>query len=125
MKNIIKCDSAPAALGPYSHACEANGFICTSGQLGIDPATGKLAEGVEAQAHQALVNIDNVLKTAGATMKDILKTTIFLVDLNDFAAVNRIYGDYFGSEFPGRSCFQVSKLPAGGLVEIEVVAYKG
>ena len=117
MKNIIKCDSAPAALGPYSHACEANGFIFTSGQLGIDPATGKLAEGVEAQAHQALVNIDNVLKTAGATMKDI--------DLNDFAAVNRIYGDYFGSEFPGRSCFQVSKLPAGGLVEIEVVAYKG
>ena len=93
MKNIIKCDSAPAALGPYSHACEANGFIFTSGQLGIDPATGKLAEGVEAQAHQALVNIDNVLKTAGATMKDILKTTIFLVDLNDFAAVNRIYGD--------------------------------
>ena len=85
MKNIIKCDSAPAALGPYSHACEANGFIFTSGQLGIDPATGKLAEGVEAQAHQALVNIDNVLKTAGATMKDILKTTIFLVDLNDFA----------------------------------------
>ena len=125
MKNIIKCDSAPAALGPDSHACEANGFIFTSGQLGIDPATGKLAEGVEAQAHQALVNIDNVLKTAGATMKDILKTTIFLVDLNDFAAVNRIYGDYFGSEFPGRSCFQVSKLPAGGLVEIEVVAYKG
>ena len=91
MKNIIKCDSAPAALGPYSHACEANGFIFTSGQLGIDPATGKLAEGVEAQAHQALVNIDNVLKTAGATMKDI----------------------------------QVSKLPAGGLVEIEVVACKG
>ena len=68
MKNIIKCDNAPAALGPYSHACEANGFIFTSGQLGIDPATGKLAEGVEAQAHQALVNIDNVLKTAGVTV---------------------------------------------------------
>ena len=125
MKTQISTSSAPAAIGPYSQGIACGSMIFTSGQLGIDPATGKLAEGVEAQAHQALVNIDNVLKTAGATMKDILKTTIFLVDLNDFAAVNRIYGDYFGSEFPGRSCFQVSKLPAGGLVEIEVVAYKG
>ena len=125
MTETLHTDRAPKAIGPYAQAIKANGFLFTSGQLGIDPATGKLAEGVEAQAHQALVNIDNVLKTAGATMKDILKTTIFLVDLNDFAAVNRIYGDYFGSEFPGRSCFQVSKLPAGGLVEIEVVAYKG
>ena len=125
MTETLHTDRAPKAIGPYAQAIKANGFLFTSGQLGIDPATGKLAEGVEAQAHQALVNIDNVLKTSGATMKDILKTTIFLVDLNDFAAVNRIYGDYFGSEFPGRSCFQVSKLPAGGLVEIEVVAYKG
>ena len=109
MKNIIKCDSAPAALGPYSHACEANGFIFTSGQLGIDPATGKLAEGVEAQAHQALVNIDNILKTAGSTMKDILKTTIFLVDLNDFAAVNKVYGD---SSSPNSPAVPASRYPS-------------
>ena len=121
----VSTTKAPAAIGPYSQAQIVGNMVYTSGQIGIIPETGEVAVGVEAQAHQALVNIDNVLKTAGATMKDILKTTIFLVDLNDFAAVNRIYGDYFGSEFPGRSCFQVSKLPAGGLVEIEVVAYKG
>jgi len=125
MKKIINCEAAPAALGPYNHACEVNGFVFTSGQLGIDPATGKLVEGVEAQAHQALTNLENVLKTAGATMKDVLKTTIFLVDLNDFAVVNKVYAEHFGSDFPGRSCVQVSKLPAGGLVEIELVACKG
>lgn len=125
MKKIISCESAPAALGPYNHACEVNGFIYTSGQLGMDPATGKLVDGVEAQADQALTNLENVLKSAGATMKDVLKTTIFLVDLNDFAVVNKVYAEHFGADFPARSCVQVSKLPAGGLVEIELVACKG
>ncbi|MDD6045584.1 MAG: Rid family detoxifying hydrolase [Clostridia bacterium] len=125
MKNIINCEKAPAALGPYNHACEANGFVFTSGQLGIDPSTGKLVEGVEAQARQALINIENVLSAAGATMKDVLKATVFVVDLGDFATVNKVYNDQFGSDFPGRSCLQVAKLPAGGLVEIEVVAFKG
>ena len=125
MKNIINCEKAPAALGPYNHACEANGFVFTSGQLGIDTSTGKLVEGVEAQARQALINIENVLSAAGATMKDVLKATVFVVDLGDFATVNKVYNDQFGSDFPGRSCVQVAKLPAGGLVEIEVVAFKG
>lgn len=125
MKKIINCTNAPAALGPYNHACEANGFIFTSGQLGIDPATGKLVEGVEAQARQALINLENVLATAGATMKDVLKATVFVVDLGDFSIVNKVYNDQFGADFPGRSCVQVAKLPAGGLVEIEVVAFKG
>lgn len=125
MKKIINCENAPAALGPYNHACEANGFIFTSGQLGIDPATGKLVDGAEAQARQALINLENVLAVAGATMKDVLKATVFVVDLGDFATVNKVYNECFGSDFPGRSCVQVAKLPAGGLVEIEVVAYKG
>ena len=125
MKKIINCEKAPAALGPYNHACEANGFIFTSGQLGIDPATGKLAEGVEAQARQSLTNLENVLNTAGASLKDVLKATVFVIDLKDFATVNAVYNEQFGSDFPGRSCVQVAALPAGGLVEIEVVAYKG
>ena len=124
MKNIIKCDSAPAALGPYSHACEANGFIFTSGQLGIDPATGKLCDGVEAQARQAFTNIKNVLEAAGASMGDVLKTTVFVTDLKDFVKVNAIYAEFFAPNFPARSCVQVAALPAGGLVEIEVIANK-
>lgn len=127
MKKIINCDKAPAAIGPYNHASDVNGFVFTSGQLGLDPATGKLVEGVEAQARQALINLKNVLMEAGCTdiKQDVLKTTVFVVDLNDFATVNKVYSEVFDTDFPARSCVQVAKLPAGGLVEIEAIAYKG
>ena len=126
MKNIIKCDSAPAALGPYSHACEANGFIFTSGQLGMDPATGNLPEGVEAQAEQALKNLGAILNEAGMDYADVVKTTVLLADIADFAAVNEVYAKHFtGAVLPARAAFAVRDLPKGAKVEIELVAYKG
>jgi len=127
MKKIVKCAKAPAAIGPYNHASDVNGFVFTSGQLGLDPATGKLVEGVEAQARQALTNLKNVLLEAGCSdiKQDVLKTTVYLVDMNDFAAVNKVYSEFFPSDFPARSCVQVAKLPAGGLVEIEAIAFRG
>ena len=122
MKNIIKCDSAPAALGPYSHACEANGFIFTSGQLGIDPATGKLAEGdAAAQARQVFENMKVILSELNSSMADVLKTTVFLQDLGSFGDVNAVYAEYFGPDYPARSCVEVSKLPMGALVEVEAI----
>ena len=124
MKQIINASNAPAAIGPYSHAIEIEGYIFTSGQLGIDPATGKLCDGVEAQARQAFTNIKNVLEAAGASMDDVLKTTVFVTDLKDFVKVNAIYAEFFAPNFPARSCVQVAALPAGGLVEIEAIANK-
>ncbi len=125
MKKVIVAKNAPAAIGPYSHATEANGFVFTSGQIGIDPATGKIVEGIEAQAEQVLKNLESVLAAAGTSMKDVLKATVFVADLKDFGIVNKIYGEHFGAEFPSRSCVQIAALPAGALVEIEVIAYKG
>ncbi len=124
MKTIISAPNAPAALGPYSHAIQANGFVFTSGQLGIDPKSGKLAATVEEQTKQAFCNLKDVLSTAGCKLSDVVKTTVFLQDLADFATVNAIYGEEFGGEFPARSCVQVAKLPAGALMEIEVIAAK-
>lgn len=122
MKDIIATKEAPSAIGPYSQAVRANGMLFASGQLGIDPATGKLAEGIEAQAHASLRNLGAILKEAGADYKDVVKTTVFVTDLGDFATVNKIYGGYFDGGFPARSCVQVAKLPMGGLVEVEAVA---
>lgn len=124
MKEIIVSSNAPAAIGPYSHAVAMEGMVFTSGQLGIDPATGKMADGVEAQAAQALTNLENVLKDAGASMNDVVKTTVFVQDLGDFAVVNRVYGERFGAEFPARSCVQVAALPANALVEVEAIAFR-
>jgi 2-iminobutanoate/2-iminopropanoate deaminase len=124
MKSVVYAPEAPAALGPYSHAIESNGFVFTSGQIGINPATGKLAGSVEEQTRQALHNLKVVLAAAGCAFSSIVKTTVFVQDLNDFATVNAIYGEAFGGEFPARSCVQVAKLPAGALVEIEAVAAK-
>jgi len=125
MKEIIKASNAPAAIGPYSHAVAMDGIVFTSGQLGMDPATGKLVEGgVAAQAEQALVNLENVLKAAGADMDTVVKTTVFVQDLGDFATVNGIYNEHFKADFPARSCVQVAKLPAGALVEIEAIAFR-
>ena len=125
MKKIITAENAPAALGPYSHAVAAGDLLFTSGQLGMDPSTGKLAgETIEAQAEQALRNLESVLAAAGMTFANVVKATIFLTDLADFAAVNGIYATRFPEAPPARSCFQVAALPAGGKIEIEMIASK-
>ncbi len=124
MKKAINAPKAPAAVGPYVHAVEAGGLIFTSGQLGLIPETGSLPEGVEAQTHQSLKNLSVVLKAAGSDLEHVVKTSVFLDDINDFAKVNEIYAQYFQGETPARSCVQVAKLPKGGLVEIEVIAVK-
>lgn len=121
MKKTVNI-AAPAAIGPYSHACVAGGFVYTSGQLGFDPESGKLADGIEAQTHFALKNLSAILEASGASLAQVVKTTVFVTDLANFATVNRIYGEYFTGDYPARSCVQVAALPAGGLVEIEAVA---
>lgn len=122
MKQTIIAQNAPAALGPYSHAVVSGSFVFASGQLGLDPSTGKLQEGVEAQTEQAFKNVEAVLNASGASLADIVKATVFLVDMKDFPLVNKIYGAHFEGDFPARSCVQVAALPAGGLVEVEVIA---
>jgi 2-iminobutanoate/2-iminopropanoate deaminase len=122
MKQIIFAESAPKAVGPYSQAVANGELVFTSGQLGIDVATSKLADGVQAQAHCAMKNLGAVLAVTGLSYTSILKTTIFLKDMGDFAVVNTVYAGYFAGDFPARSCVQVAALPLGGLVEIECVA---
>lgn len=121
-KEIIFTPRAPKAVGPYVQAIKTNGMVYCSGQLGIDVEKGGLAEGVEAQAHCSMKNLGAVLEAAGSGYKKVVKTLIFLTDMSDFAAVNKIYESYFEGDFPARSCVQVAKLPLGGLVEIECVA---
>lgn len=121
-RNIIQTQQAPAAIGPYSQAIQAGNLIFASGQLGLDPQTGKLQEGVEAQARQALLNIKAVLQAANSSIDRVVKTTIFLADMGDFAAVNAVYGEVFDQAPPARSTVQVAALPLGGLVEIEIIA---
>lgn len=123
-RKIIATTEAPQAIGPYSQGWIVGDTIYTSGQLGIDVSTGKLADGIEAQTHAAQKNLKAVLKEAGADLNNIVKTTVFVKDLADFATVNQIYGTYFDTEYPARSCVQVAKLPLDGLVEIECVAVR-
>ena len=124
MKNVIHTASAPAAIGPYSQAIQMGDFLFTSGQLGIIPETGELAQGVEAQTEYALKNLGAILTEAGMTYANVLKTTVFVADLADFAKVNSIYQQFFAGDYPARSCVQVAALPKGGLVEIECIASK-
>lgn len=125
MQKKINTEKAPGAIGPYSQAVEIDHVVYTSGQLGIDPATGALAEGVEAQTRQSLENVKAILAQAGLTMESIVKTLVFLQDMNDFGKVNAIYAEYIhGDVLPARSCVEVAALPKGGLVEIEVIAKK-
>ena len=124
MNKTIASASAPAAVGPYCQAKLCGNTLYTSGQLGLIPAEGKLAEGIEGQAHQALKNLGAILKEAGMDYSDVVKTTCFLADIKDFAAFNAIYAEYFKGEVPARSCFQVGALPMGGLVEVEAIAVK-
>ena len=123
MKEVIATKNAPGAVGPYVQATKLGNMVFCSGQLGIDVATGKIPASVEEQAHCSMKNMVAILAEAGSDYSKVLKTTIFLADMNDFAAVNEIYKSYFGTEFPARSCVQVAKLPLGGLVEVECIAY--
>ena len=125
MKNGISTEKAPGAIGPYSQAIEIDNLIYTSGQLGVDPATGNFAEGVQGQTAQALENVKAILETKGLGLEDIIKTTVFIKDMNDFAKINEVYAKYICSDIlPARSCVEVARLPKDGLVEIEVIALK-
>ena len=125
MKNIILTNKAPAPIGPYSQGIEANGFIFFSGQIAIDPAVGKIvATDVEGQTRQVLANISALLSSVSLTPAAVVKTTVFVKDIGDFAKVNAIYAEMFCIEPPARSCLEVSALPSGALVEIEVIAVK-
>lgn len=119
---VINTSQAPAAIGPYVQGYKAGNTIYVSGQLGIDMATGELADGVEAQAKCSMANLGAILKEAGATPADVVKTTVFIASMGDFATVNKVYGEFFGENFPARSCIEVGALPKGGLVEVECVA---
>lgn len=121
-KEIISTQQAPSAVGPYVQATKNNSVVYCSGQLGIDIELGKLADGVEAQAHCSMKNMGSILKAACSDYNHILKATIFLTDMNDFAVVNKIYESYFDGQYPARSCVQVARLPLDGLVEIECIA---
>ena len=125
MKKVIFTEKAPAAIGPYSQAIEANGMIFLSGQLPVDPATGEFAPGgVAEQTTQCFENIKNVLSEAGLTTANIVKTTVFLADMSLFAEMNAVYATYFEGDFPARSAFAVKALPKGALVEIESIAVR-
>jgi 2-iminobutanoate/2-iminopropanoate deaminase len=124
MKNVIKTDKAPAAIGPYSQAIEVNGMVYTSGVIPVDPATGNIPEGSVAQADQAFKNMSNLLEAAGTSMANVVKTTVFIKEMNDFAAINEVYAKYFPEPYPSRSCVEVARLPKDVMLEIEVIATK-
>lgn len=118
----VSTNKAPAALGPYSQAQIVGNLVYTSGQIGVDPATGAAPEGIEAQAHQVFKNLCELLKAAGSDISKVVKTTVFIKNMDDFALVNSIYGQYFTEPYPARSCVEVARLPKDLLVECEVIA---
>lgn len=124
MKQIIASPMAPKAVGPYSQAVRTDAALYISGQLPVDGATGRMAEGFEAQTHQSLKNIGHILREAGYDYSDVVKTTVLLADIADFGAMNAIYAEYFGEPFPARVCYQVAALPMGARVEIDAIAVK-
>jgi 2-iminobutanoate/2-iminopropanoate deaminase len=125
MKKEIKTSKAPEAIGPYSQAIEANGLVFASGQIAIDPATGELNNGsIEEQTRLVLTNLKAVMEAAGSSMANVIKCTVFLQDLEDYAAMNSIYGDFFSSPYPARAAVQVARLPKDVKVEIEAIAVK-
>lgn len=122
-KNIISTEKAPAAIGPYSQAVKSGNFLFASGQIPIDPATGQIVEGgIEEQTRQVLENVKGLLESLGASMDNIVKTTLFISDMNDFAAINNIYASYFKQSPPARSCVEVSRLPKDVKIEMEFIA---
>ena len=124
MKKVISTDKAPAAIGPYSQAIEVNEMVYTSGVIPVNPATGEIPSGVEAQAEQAFSNMAALLEAAGTDMASVVKTTVFIKEMNDFAKINEIYAKYFTGTFPARSCVEVARLPKDVLLEVEAIATK-
>ena len=124
MKTVISTDKAPAAIGPYSQAVEVNGMVYTSGVIPVVPSTGEIPDGSAAQAEQALNNLANLLCAAGCGMEDVIKTTVFIKEMDDFGAINEVYETFFTGDYPARSCVEVARLPKDVLIEIEAVAHK-
>lgn len=122
MKKVISTDKAPAAIGPYSQAIEMGGMVYTSGIIPVVPSTGEIPEGSVAQAKQAFENLSNLLKEAGTDMGRVVKTTVFIKEMNDFAAINEVYEEFFPSPYPARSCVEVARLPKDVMLEIEAIA---
>ena len=124
MKNVISTTSAPAAIGPYSQAIEVNGMVYTSGIIPVDPATGEIPEGAAAQADRVFKSMSALLEAAGTSMSNVVKTTVFIKNMNDFAAINEVDAKYFPEPFPARSCIEVARIPKDVLLEAEAIAIK-
>ena len=124
MQKVISTDKAPGAIGLYSQAIEVNGMVFTSGVIPVDPATGVIPEGVEAQATQAFTNLTNLVEASGAAMSQVVKTTVFIKEMNDFGKINEIYAKFFKEPYPSRSCVEVARLPKDVLLEVEAIVAK-
>ena len=124
MSKVISTDKAPAAIGPYSQAIEVNGMVFTSGVIPVDPQTGVIPATIEEQANQAFSNLKNLIEASGATIDKVIKTTVFIKEMNDFGKINEIYATYFKEPFPARSCVEVARLPKDVLIEIEAIGLK-
>lgn len=124
MQKVISTNKAPGAIGPYSQAIEVNGMVFTSGVIPVDPAMGVIPEGVEAQATQAFSNLTNLVEASGATMDKVVKTTVFIKEMNDFGKINEIYAKFFKEPYPARSCVEVARLPKDVLLEVEAIVAK-
>lgn len=123
-KIIISTEKAPAAIGPYSQAIEVNGMVYTSGMIPVNPSTGEIPEGIEAQVEQAISNLLNLLKESGVKIENVVKTTVFIKNMEDFTKINEIYAKHFTDHYPARSCVEVARLPKDVLIEIEAIAVK-
>ncbi len=124
MKKVIATDKAPAAIGPYSQAIEVGNVVYTSGIIPVVPATGEIPQGSVAQANQAFENLSNLLQAAGTSMDKVIKTTVFIKEMNDFASINEVYAKFFPEPYPARSCVEVARLPKDVMLEIEAIAEK-
>ncbi len=124
MKKVISTENAPAAIGPYSQAIEVNGMVYTSGVIPVVPSTGEIPEGSKEQAKQALTNLSNLLEAAGTSMDNVIKTTVFIKEMDDFGTINEVYATFFKGDYPSRSCVEVARLPKDVMLEIEAIAIK-
>lgn len=124
MKKVISTENAPAAIGPYSQAIEVNGVVYTSGVIPVVPSTGEIPAGSKEQAKQALTNLSNLLEAAGTSMDNVIKTTVFIKEMDDFGTINEVYATFFKGDYPARSCVEVARLPKDVMLEIEAIAIK-
>lgn len=121
---VVSTEKAPAAIGPYSQAIEVNGMVYTSGVIPVVPETGEIPEGSQAQAKQAFTNLSHLLEAAGISMDNVVKTTVFIKEMNDFGAINEVYATFFNGAYPARSCVEVARLPKDVMLEVEAIAVK-